>query len=128
MNEHKAISQYGLKELKLECATLISRTYLELGQKSEAETVVLMAKILADDLVRDFKSLSFTDIKEAFRQGVRKSDKFHFNVKTYYQWILNYRAILWDATYQVRTMKADPKQVPHFREQAKLLMNKSKKI
>ena len=128
MNEHKAISQYGLKELKLECATLLSRTYLELGQKSEAETVVLMSKILADDLVRDFKSLSFQDIQEAFRQGVRKTDKFHLNVKTYYHWILNYRAILWDATYQVRTMNADPKKVPHFREQAKLLMNKNKKI
>ncbi len=58
MNEHKAISQYGLKELKLECATLIARTYLELGQNSQAETVVLMSKILADDLIRDFKSLS----------------------------------------------------------------------
>jgi hypothetical protein len=121
----KQIKDYELKALKLDCVSLISKTYLELGQKSDADTIVTLSTILSDDLIRDFKSLYFEDIIESFRIGVRKTDKFHLNVKTYYHWILAHRKTLWDATYQVRTLNQDPKQVPYYREQTKLLTNKS---
>ena len=121
----KTINEYEVKELRLQCVNLISKTYLELGQKSDADTIVTLSTILSDDLIKDFKSLYFEDIIEAFRIGVRKTDKFHLNVKTYYHWILAHRKTLWDAHYQVHTMNKPPKQVPYYREKTKLLTNKT---
>lgn len=118
------ILQYEQKALELKCVDLLSKTYLELDQKTQADTIVTKAKILADDLRRDFKTLTFEDIQEAFRLGVRKTDIFHLNVKTMYTWIYSYRKLLWDAYYDVHTLGKDPKQVPYYKPKNKLLTNK----
>ena len=115
------------KELQLKCADLLAKTYVELGQKSQADTIVALSQVLADDLHKDFRNLYFNDIENAFRNGVRKSDEFHLSVKTYYRWILRWRAIIWDATYQVETQGANPKEVANYREKPKLLTIKTKK-
>ena len=119
------ISTYNSKELKLKCADLLALTYMELGQKSQAETIILMSGVLSNDLKRDFGNLMFEDIQIAFRDGVRKTDDFHLTVKTFYKWIYRYRKLLWEANYQVLTMNKDPKQVPYYREKIKLLTNKT---
>ena len=115
------------RELTLKCADLLAKTYVELGQKSQADTIVALSQVLAADLHKDFKNLYFNDIENAFRNGVRKSDEFHLSVKTYYRWIYRWRSIIWDATYQVETQGANPKQVPNYREKPKLLTHKNQK-
>lgn len=118
------LSNYDKKELQLKCADLLARTYLELGQKSQAETIVMMSDVLSDDLRRDFGNLMFEDIQIAFRDGIRKTEEFHLSVKTFYKWIYRYRKLLWDAHYEVHTMNKDPKQVPYYKKQPNLLTNK----
>lgn len=55
---------------------------------------------------------------------MRNTDLFAHNVKTYYTWIKSWRAIIWDAEYQVKSQGKDPKTVLHYRPQPKLLTNK----
>ena len=40
-------------------------------------------------------NLYFEDIVHAFREGVRNTDDFSINVKTYYKWIKAHRNLIW---------------------------------
>ena len=64
------------------------------------------------------KSLTFEQIDDAFRQGVRFGDFEPFlNIRTFYRWINAHKKVINDATYQVRTMGKDPKEVPFYQSQ-----------
>ena len=119
------IKQQNKKELTLKCVDLISKTFVELGQSKSAEEIALLAQSLTDDLLKDFGSLMFSDIENAFRNGVRNTDLFALNVKTYYKWIKIWRQVIWDARDVVENKGADPKIVPNYRPEPKLLTHKS---
>ena len=105
-------------KLEDKCLDLLSRAFLDLGQHNiDAESKVIMAQSLAHDLHRTFGSLYFEDIKDAFWNGIRNTEEFSINAKTWYKWIRIWRDILWDAEYQVHTLNKDPKEVKHYREQ-----------
>ena len=70
-----------MKQLREQCVDLVARTYLELDQQRKKD---------------DIDSLTFDDIRQSFRQGIRNTEKFHLNVKTYYFWIKSHRQIIWD--------------------------------
>lgn len=76
-----------MKELTKKCIGLISKSLVQLGQTKSKEDILILSTELAQDLVRDFPSMSFEDIEEAFRTGIRRTDLFSLNVKTYYKWI-----------------------------------------
>ena len=119
------IKQQNKKELTLKCVDLISKTFVELGQSKSAEEIALLAQSLTDDLLKDFGSLMFSDIENAFRNGVRNTDLFALNVKTYYKWIKIWRQVIWDARDVVENKGADPKIVPNYRPEPKLLTTKT---
>ena len=83
-------------ELNLKCVDLISKTLVELGQTKPEQEIVILARSLSDDLQRDFGTLLFVDIENSFRDGVRNTDLFALNVKTYYKWIASHRQLIWD--------------------------------
>ena len=90
-----------IKDIEIEkvrefAVDLLSKSYMELGQRPNEEDIVMFAVILADDLKLDFPNLELEDITQSFRQGIRNSDKFHLTVKTYYHWIKSHRQIIWD--------------------------------
>ena len=111
-------------ELNLKCVDLISKTLVELGQTKSEEEIVILSRSLSDDLQQDFKKLMFMDIETAFRKGVRETDLFALNVKTYYKWIKTWRQIIWNARDQVENKGADPSRVVGYRPEPKLLTNK----
>ena len=115
------IKQENKKDLTLKCVDLISKTFVELGQAKGEEDIVILSQSLADDLLKDFANLIFSDIEDAFRNGVRKTDLFALNVKTYYVWILKWRQIIWEARHQVDDNGADPKTIANYRPEPKLL-------
>ena len=78
------IKQYTEKDLKLKCLDLITKTFVELGQSKDDKTLVILAQSLYYDLLQDFSNLTFEDIQQSFRNGVRHTDKFVLNVQTYY--------------------------------------------
>lgn len=115
-----------MKDLKTQCYELIVKTSIELGLKTDGKTMAALAKILAEDLKTEtrFKSLSFNQIEDAFRIGVRFGNFEPFlNIRTFYKWIIQHKKTIDEATYLVRTMGKDPKQVPYYQEQ-KLLTKK----
>jgi hypothetical protein len=120
----KYIKQELNKDLTLKCVDLISKTFVELGQTKSEEEIVILSRSLSDDLFRDFSNLMFTDIENAFRNGVRNTELFALNVKTYYRWIKSWRQIIWDARDQVENKGEDPLRVAGYRPEPKLLTNK----
>ena len=115
------IKQENKKELTLKCVDLISKTFVELGQAKAEEDIVILSQSLADDLLKDFSNLYFLDIENAFSNGIRKTDLFALNVKTYYVWILKWRQIIWDARDEVENKSGDPKRIPNYRPEPKRL-------
>ena len=106
--------------MKEKCYDLIARTSIELGLRTDGKTMASLANILATDLQQEnrFKSLTFDQIDDAFRQGVRFGDFEPFlNIRTFYKWIIAHKKVINDATYQVRTMGNDPKTVPFYKSQ-----------
>lgn len=121
----KYIKQEPTKEITLKCVDLISKTFVELGQTKSEEEIVILSRSLSDDLFRDFSNLMFSDIENAFRNGVRNTELFALNVKTYYRWIKSWRQIIWDARDQVENKGANPSRVVGYRPEPKLLTTKS---
>ena len=117
----KAIKEQDKKDLTLQCVDLVSKTFVELGQSKTEQDIVILAQSLSDDLKRDFYKFTLDDVRNAFRHGVRHTELFVLNVKTYYNWLKAWKRILNEAHYEVHTMGRDPKEVKHYREPPKLL-------
>lgn len=76
------------------CVKLLSKTFLELRQKTSAEDIVSIAIILSNDLKEDWRNLTLPDIEHAFRIGVRKGNEFHLNTPTMYKWIKEHKKLI----------------------------------
>jgi len=90
------IKEIENSQLKLKCLDLITKTFVELGQVKDDKTLAILAQTLANDLLEDFSNLTFEDIQQAFRQGIRNTDRFVLNVQTYYLWIKAHRQLIWN--------------------------------
>jgi len=90
------IKDIQMNDLVPLCVTLISKTLVELGQSKDSKHIVVLSQSLANDLKEDFKNLTFEDVNQAFRQGVRNTERFVMNVQTYYQWIKAQRTLIWN--------------------------------
>tara|TARA_R100000734_G_C3313378_1_gene104662 strand:+ start:359 stop:721 length:363 start_codon:yes stop_codon:yes gene_type:complete len=114
------IIDYNTKDLKHKLYDLVARTNIELGLKTDGKTMASLTSILAEDLLIEnrFNKMTIEQIQEAFRQGVRFGDFEPFlNIRTFYKWIIKHKQVINDATYQVRTMGKDPKEVPFYQSQ-----------
>tara|TARA_R100001443_G_scaffold4358_2_gene12851 strand:- start:1330 stop:1698 length:369 start_codon:yes stop_codon:yes gene_type:complete len=120
----KQIKTMTKEELLMGSVDLISKTYIELGQNNiEEDTIMVLAQSLADDLSKTYKNFYFEDAKNAFNLGVRSpinGDFIHLNVPTYMRWLRKHKDLIWDARSKV-DLGEDPKQVPHYRPEPKLL-------
>ena len=80
-----------LPKLKEEAVDIISKTYVEIGQKPDVDTIITMANLLVDDLAHNFKfsTLTMDQVAQAFRNGVRAGDEasVFLNVRTWNIWL-----------------------------------------
>ena len=120
----KLIKTMSKQDLLMSSVDLISKTYIELGQNNvDEDTISIMSQSLADDLARMYKNFYFEDAQKAFNLGVRSpitSDFIHLTVPTYMKWLRKHQDVVWDARSRVDKGE-DPKQVPHYRPEPKLL-------
>jgi hypothetical protein len=120
----RLIKTMSKQDLLMSSVDLVSKTYIELGQNNvDEDTISIMSQSLADDLARMFKNFYFEDAQKAFNLGVRSpitSDFIHLTVPTYMKWIRRHQEIIWDARARVDKGE-NPKQVPHYRPEPKLL-------
>ena len=116
------IKNETIENLRAYAVDILTKTYMELNQNPDDDTIVGMSLSLAEDLHKDFKNLDIEDIRQAFRRGVRHTDEFNIGPKTWYRWIKKYRDLLWDAEYQVKTQGANPKLVPLYKPNKQKLL------
>jgi|TARA_R110000824_G_scaffold7105_2_gene32356 hypothetical protein len=120
----RLIKTMSKQDLLLSSVDLISKTYIELGQNNvDEDTISVMAQSLADDLARMYKNFYFEDAQKAFNLGVRSpitNDFIHLTVPKYMKWLRQHKDLVWEARSRVDRGE-DPKQVPNYRPEPKLL-------
>ena len=118
----KPLKQETLEELKGKVLNLVAKTSVEIGHRTDPKTLASLSKIFATDLIQEkrFGNMSFNQIEDAFRIGVRFADFEPFlNIRTFYKWVYAHKKVIDDATYQVETLKE--KNVLYYQEPLKLL-------
>ena len=116
----KLLKNENIKELTIKVLDLIARTGVEIGHKTDRETLANLSKIFAEDLIKEkrFCNMTFNQIEDAFRHGVRfgKEEPF-LNIRTFYRWSYKMKELCDNAYYEVNTMGKDPKEVPFYKSQ-----------
>ncbi len=120
----KPLKQEDLKELTEKVYDLLNETKISIGQNTDGKTLAALSKIFAQDLIQEgrFGNMTFNQIQDAFRLGVRFSDFEPFiNIRTFYKWLNTHKLVCADATYQVEKLDMPKEKVPFYQEQIKLL-------
>ena len=95
-----------MKELTKKCIGLISSTLVQLGQTKTDKDILILASTLAEDLIRDWKMLSWQDVEESFRSGIRESEEFALNVKNYYKWLRTHKKLIDEHVYKQNNLES----------------------
>ena len=120
----KTLYQEDVKELTEKVLDLLAKTSVEIGHKTDPQTLATLSKIFATDLIREkrFGEMTFNQVEDAFRQGVRfGKDEPFLNIRTFYKWVYAHKKIIDDATYQVEKLDMPKDKVPFYQPQIKLL-------
>ena len=120
----KPLKQETIKELTEKVLDLLAKTAVEIGHRSDAQTLASLSKIFAADLIQEkrFGNMTWNQILDAFHIGVRfGKDEPFLNIRTFYKWVWAHKKVIDDATYQVRTLGQEPKKVRYYQEPLKLL-------
>ena len=121
----KALKQENLKELSEKVLDLLAKTSVEIGHKTDAQTLATLSKIFANDLMTEkrFNRLTFNQIQDAFYIGVRfGKDEPFLNIRTFYKWVYSHKKTIDDAYYEVHTLNKPKEKVPYYQEPLKLLI------
>jgi len=129
MAKSKRIIMIPLKKEELQTLTekvldLLGKTSVEIGHRSDAQTLASLSKIFASDLIQEkrFGNMSWNQILDAFHIGVRfGKDEPFLNIRTFYKWVYAHKLKIDDATYQVRTLGQPKEKTPYYQEPIKLL-------
>ena len=118
----KLLKQENLQELTKKVLDLVALTSVEIGHRTDAKTLASLSQIFATDLIQEkrFGKMTFNQIKDAFRLGVRfGKDEPFLNIRTFYKWTYAQKQLIDNAEYEVRTLGKDPNTVLHYQEPLK---------
>ena len=118
------------KELTNFVYDIIAKTTIEMGHRTDAKTMVLLANTFSQDLKREirFKWLFLNDIALAFRNGIRSTDEQQYlSIPTMYRWVRAQKLLIDADTHKVLELKEPIENAPLYREAPKLITNKTKK-
>ena len=118
----KPLKNENLKDLTVKVLDLVARTGVEIGHKTDRETLANLSKVFAQDLIQEkrFGNMTFNQIEDAFRLGVRfGKDEPFLNIRTFYRWAYAHKKVIDNAYYEVHTL--GQKNVPFYQEPIKLL-------
>ena len=120
----KPLKQENLKELTEKVLDLVAKTSVEIGHRSDAQTLASLSKIFAEDLIQEkrFGNMTFNQVQDAFRQGVRfGKDEPFLNIRTFYKWVYAQKKLVDNAYYEVHTLGKPKEQTLWYQEPVKLL-------
>ena len=120
----KPLKQENLQELTEKVLDLVAKTSVEIGHRSDAQTLASLSKIFASDLIQEkrFGNMTFNQVQDAFRLGVRfGKDEPFLNIRTFYKWTYAQKKVIDNAYYEVHTLGKEPTKVLYYQESLKLL-------
>ena len=120
----KPLKQEKVEELKLKVLDLLAKTSVEIGHKTDAQTMASLSKIFAADLIQEkrFGNMSFNQIVDAFRLGVRfGKDEPFLNIRTFYKWTYAHKKTIDNAYNEVHTLNKPKGKTLWYQEPLKLL-------
>ena len=120
----KALKQENIKELTEKVLDLVAKTAVEIGHRSDAQTLASLSKIFAEDLIKEkrFGNMTFNQVQDAFRQGVRfGKDEPFLNIRTFYKWVYAQKKLVDNAYYEVHTLGKPKDKTLWYQEPVKLL-------
>ena len=120
----KPLKQENLKELTEKVLDLVAKTAVEIGHKTDPQTMASLSKIFASDLIQEkrFGNMTFNQVQDAFRQGVRfGKDEPFLNIRTFYKWVYAQKKLVNNAYYEVHTLGKPKEKVLFYQEPVKLL-------
>ena len=120
----KPLKQDNLKELTEKVLDLVAKTGVEIGHKTDPETLANLSKIFAEDLIQEkrFGNMSWNQVVDGFRLGIRfgKEEPF-LNIRTFYRWTYAHKKVIDNAWYEVHTLGKPKEQTLYYQEPLKLL-------
>ena len=120
----KPLKQENLKELTEKVLDLVAKTGVEIGHKTDPETLANLSKIFAEDLIQEkrFGNMSWNQVVDGFRLGIRfgKEEPF-LNIRTFYRWTYAHKKVIDNAWYEVHTLGKPKEQTLYYQEPIKLL-------
>ena len=119
------LKQEELQTLTEKVLDLLAKTSIEIGHRSDAKTMVALAKIFASDLIEEkrFGNMTWNQILDAFHIGVRfGKDEPFLNIRTFYKFVYAHKKVIDDATYQVRTLGQTKEKTPYYQEPSTKLL------
>tara|TARA_R110000751_G_scaffold28579_1_gene74436 strand:- start:784 stop:1155 length:372 start_codon:yes stop_codon:yes gene_type:complete len=119
------LQQENLEELIPKVYDLLNETKISIGYNTDGKTLASLSRIFSNDLIREKRwgLITFNQVQDAFRVAVRfgKDDPF-LTIRNFYKWIWDHKKNRLDvATYDVETLKQNPKEVLYYQEPIKLL-------
>ena len=120
----KPLKNENLKDLTVKVLDLVARTGVEIGHKTDRETLANLSKIFATDLIQEkrFGKMSFNQVEDAFRLGVRfGKDEPFLNIRTFYRWVYAHKKVIDNAWYEVHTLGKPKEETLYYQEPLKLL-------
>ena len=120
----KALKQENLKELTEKVLDLVAKKGVEIGHKTDRETLANLSKIFAEDLIQEkrFGNMSWNQVVDGFRLGIRfgKEEPF-LNIRTFYRWTYAHKKVIDNAWYEVHTLGKPKEETLYYQEPLKLL-------
>ena len=120
----KPLKQENLKDLTEKVLDLVAKTAVEIGHKTDPQTMASLSKIFASDLIQEkrFGNMTFNQVQDAFRQGIRfGKDEPFLNIRTFYKWTYKMKEMCDNAYYEVHTLGKPKEKVPFYQQPVKLL-------
>lgn len=117
------------KQFNIDCIDILSKCYLELGQKPTPETIALMGSLLVDDLAHHYGRLELEEVAYIFSRGIRNAEEgtsCFINVRTWNVWLKDYKK-----SEMLRRQKNLVSEYQNYKDQQKLIsqtINQAKKL
>ena len=81
------------KQLKLDCVDILSKCYTMLGQKPEAQQIVIMSQLLYEDLIQKYSTMTIDCVKFAIETGIKDGEELScfINARTWNVWLRSFK-------------------------------------
>ena len=86
--------KHDTSALKLDVYNLMTKSYIELGQKPDEVQIRLNAKLLYEDLTRYHGGMTISEVEFAFHTGIRDADEgtsCFLNVRQWSVWLKKHK-------------------------------------